>query len=191
MGASVRPIYLIRHARPASAWGAGDGDPGLDEEGRAQARAACEALLAGPERPTLVVSSPLRRCLETAQPTAAALGVEIEILPSVGEIPTPAGLAPDQRPEWLRRAFGGEWGEIQGDLDYRSWRDSVAAALPPLGGAAVFTHFVALNAVVSRLEERERVLCFNPGHASITVLETDGAMLRLVSRGAEAATSVL
>ena len=37
----------------------------------------------------------------------------------------------------------------------------------------------------------DRVLHFRPDHASITVLETDGADLRLVEKGAEAATGVL
>jgi len=41
-------IYLIRHGKPAAGWG-DDDDPGLDETGHAQARAAAEALLALPE----------------------------------------------------------------------------------------------------------------------------------------------
>jgi hypothetical protein len=35
------------------------------------------------------------------------------------------------------------------------------------------------------------VLAFRPDHASITVLETDGAALTLVEKGREAATAVL
>ena len=36
-------IYLIRHAKPSATWGGDDDDPGLDETGLAQARAAAEA----------------------------------------------------------------------------------------------------------------------------------------------------
>ena len=54
------------------------------------------------ERPTRVVSSPLRRCRETAQPLADALGVEVEVDPLVGEIPTPKALSHAERGPWLR-----------------------------------------------------------------------------------------
>jgi len=186
-------LYLIRHGRPSSTWGADDEDPGLDDAGQAQARAARDWLLARPgsERPRLVVSSPLRRCRETARPTAEALGVELEIDPVVGEIPTPRALSAEARPDWLRQAFQGTWAEIQGDLDYDAWRADIAASLLGRGDTAVFSHYVAINAVVSRLTGDERVLAFRPDHASVTVLETDGRTLELVKRGAEAATAVL
>src|SRR5881398_1957910 len=117
-------IYLIRHGKPAAGWGGHDDDPGLDEAGKAQAEAIAEALMALPpdQRPTKVVSSPLRRCRETAEPTARALGVTIEIDPRVGEIPTPAALSAEERGPWLRKSFAGTWAEIEGDLDYDAWR---------------------------------------------------------------------
>lgn len=82
-------VHMIRHGRPASTWGDADPDPGLDALGTQQARAVAKALMALPalERPSRVVSSPLRRCQETAQPLAEALGVTVEIDPRVGEIP--------------------------------------------------------------------------------------------------------
>jgi len=63
-------VHMIRHGRPASTWGEIDPDPGLDAVGADQARAVARDLLALPEqeRPSRVVSSPLRRCRETAQP---------------------------------------------------------------------------------------------------------------------------
>jgi len=186
-------LYLIRHGRPDAAWGAEDPDPGLDAVGRAQAEAARDWLLALPEaeRPRGVVSSPLRRCRETARPTAEALGVAMEIDPAVGEIPTPSAIAPADRPAWLRRAFEGDWAEIEGDLDYEAWRRAVVAALLTRGDTAVFSHYVALNAVVSHLAGDDRVLSFQPDHASITVLEANGRSLSLVAKGAEAGTRVL
>jgi len=186
-------LYLIRHGRPAAAWGEPGDDPGLDDAGRMQALAARDRLLALPpgERPRRVVSSPLRRCRETAAPTAGALAVEIEIDPSVGEIPTPAALAGAERGEWLRKAFQGTWAEIQGDLDYDRWRRGIAESLRARGDTAVFSHYVAINAVVSHLLGEDRVLSFRPDHASITVLETDGAGLTLLEKGREAATGVL
>ncbi|MFN3514580.1 MAG: histidine phosphatase family protein [Phenylobacterium sp.] len=186
-------LYLIRHGKPAAVWGEADEDPGLDAAGQAQARAARDHLLALPEahRPRRVVSSPLRRCRETALPTAEALGVEVEIDPRVGEIPTPATLSAAERPAWLRQAFQGLWREIQGELDYDAWRREIVASLHARGDTAVFSHYVAINAVVSHLAADDRVLVFRPDHASITTLETDGAGLTLVERGREASTGVL
>lgn len=186
-------LYLIRHGRPSSTWGGHDDDPGLDEVGRDQAAAARDWLLsrAEAERPRLVVSSPLRRCRETADPTAQALGVVVEIDPVVGEIPTPAGLSGEERPAWLRQAFQGTWGAIQGDMDYDAWRGDIIASLARRGNTAVFSHYVAINAAVSKLLGVDEVLAFRPDHCSITVLETDGDTVRLVEKGAEAATSVL
>lgn len=186
-------LYLIRHGRPASTWGGAEDDPGLDDQGRAQAEAARDWLLALPadQRPKRVASSPLRRCRETAEPTAEALGVAITVDPVVGEIPTPRDLPAEERPAWLRKAFGGTWAEIEGDLDYEAWRAAIVERLRACGDMAVFSHYVAINAVVSHLTDDDRVLAFRPDHASITVLETDGERLSLAALGAEAVTGVL
>lgn len=186
-------LYLIRHGKPAAVWGEADEDPGLDAAGRAQAEAARDYLMSLPqaERPSRVFSSPLRRCRETAAPTAAALGVEVEIEPFVGEIPTPKALSAEERPAWLRGVFQGRWKEVEGDLDYDAWRREIVASLHARGDTAVFSHYVAINAVVSHLVGDDRVLHFRPDHASITVLETDGERLTLVAQGREATTGVL
>ena len=185
-------LYMIRHGKPAATWGQeSDGDPGLDGTGMAQARAVRDALLALPEPPRLVVSSPLKRCRETAQPLAEALGLAATIDPRVGEVPTPAALAAEERPAWLRRAFAGRWSEVKGDLDYEAWRQAVARALLDYPGAAVFSHYVAINAAVSVVTGRDEVLCFRPDHTSITTFEVTGGRLRLAEQGREAETQVL
>lgn len=188
-------IYMIRHGKPASTWGqSADLDPGLDELGDVQARSARDALLEAPNPPQRVISSPLRRCRETAQPLADALGVEVEINPHFGEIPTPAYLSLEERPAWLKRAFGGRWSEITGDLDYEEWRQGVTAALSSYadGNTAVFSHYVAINAAVSTLIGSDLVLSFRPDHCSITTFElNDNGALALVGRGREAETQIL
>jgi broad specificity phosphatase PhoE len=186
-------VHVIRHGRPASSWGGGDEDPGLDDVGREQARAVAEEILALPQeqRPGRVVSSPLRRCRETAQPLADALGLDLLIDPRVGEIPTPAALSHEERPAWLRQAFGGRWDQIVGDLDYVAWTQDVAGALREHGGAAVFSHFVALNAAVSAATGQAEVMGFRPDHCSRTVFAIDGDRLILAEKGREARSQVL
>ena len=186
-------VYVIRHGKPASTWGDVDEDPGLDDLGRAQAIAAMEWLLALPEgqRPLQVVSSPLRRCRETAEPMAQALGVELVIDPRVGEIPTPASIPAAERPAWLRAAFAGAWSEIEGDLDYQVWAASVAEAVASHPGAAVFSHFVALNAAVGVATGEDRVAAFRPDHCSITIFDIRDDRLILAEKGREAQSQVL
>lgn len=187
-------VYLIRHAEPLSTWGGGEPDPGLSDKGRLQAEAARDILLALPERlrPARVVSSPLRRCRETAGPFAEAIGAELVIDPRIGEIPAPKHLSEAERGPWLRNAFEGRWAEIEGDMDYAEWRRAVAAAVAGHRGAAVFSHYVAINAALSWAAAEEAVHHARPDHASIHVLDAlaDGS-LTLVERGREAATEVL
>lgn len=186
-------VYMIRHGRPKSGWGdeGADPDPGLDDVGRAQAEAACAALLALPERPSLILTSPLRRCRETAEPLARALGLEPIVEPRVAEIPTPKDVPATERADWLRAAFAGEWASIPGDIDYLAWRDAVARAVAAHPGAAIFSHFVAINAAASAALRRPEVMMFRPDNASITGFETDGVRLTLVQQGGEAETRVL
>ena len=165
-------VHMIRHGKPASTWGdsVADPDPGLDAEGRAQAEAAAAALLAlsPSERPVRVLSSPLRRCRETAQPLANA-----------------------ERGDWLRRSFQGRWDEIVGDLDYAEWARGVARAVVAKPGAAVFSHFVAINAAVSVAKGDPRVRQFEPAHTAISKFEIDGERLSLVEAGRSSETQVL
>jgi broad specificity phosphatase PhoE len=187
-------VYLIRHGKPSVAWGQSpDPDPGLDDMGRTQAEEVARALMALPatERPTRVVSSPLRRCRETAAPFARMLGVEVEIHTRFGEIPTPAALSADARGAWLKAAFGGTWAQIEGDLDYDAWRHGIAQALTSQAGAAVVSHYVAINGAVSAAMGRDEVICFKPDHASVTVLDVRDGDLSLVRLGREAQTGVL
>jgi broad specificity phosphatase PhoE len=186
-------VYMIRHGRPAAAWGEADQDPGLDAVGAEQARTAAGVLLALPEdqRPTRVVSSPLRRCRQTAQPLAEALGVTVEIDPRVGEISTPDALAADDRPGWLRQAFQGRWADIPGDRDYAAWTREVARGVVSHPGAAVFSHFVALNAAVAVATGGEAVAAFRPDHVSVTVFDVVDGDLILIEKGREASTQVL
>ncbi len=72
-------LYIIRHAT-AEARDPMDGDdPGrrLVEQGRTESRLAAQALARMESRPGLVISSPLRRAVETARPIAAMLDVPL------------------------------------------------------------------------------------------------------------------
>ena len=182
-------IRLVRHGEAAAVWGSGDADPGLSARGRAQAEAAALQLMQAP--PLRIVTSPLRRCRETAAALASRLGLEPVVAPEAAEVPTPPDLPDGERAAWLRAAFDATWSEIPGG-DYLRWRDRVAVFVAGLeDGSAVFTHFVAINAAVSAALDDPRTVVFRPGNASVTTVESTGGRLRVVELGAEAETRVL
>lgn len=71
-------VHLVRHAHAGSrsAWTGDDGLRPLSAKGRGQAEGMAERLKGEPI--TCIVSSPSRRCVETAEPLARMLGIEIE-----------------------------------------------------------------------------------------------------------------
>jgi broad specificity phosphatase PhoE len=179
-------LYLIRHGEPAGTW-IDSHDPGLTDRGREQAKAAADRLrLLTPKR---IVSSPLRRALETARPLAEAIAVEPVLAREVAEIPTPDNMSLEHRGDWLRAIMSRNWGGVEPGL--RRWRDEVITYLSGLqGDTAVFSHFIAINVALGAAIGDERVTCFQPAHASITILETKGRALSLVELGEIAETTV-
>jgi broad specificity phosphatase PhoE len=178
-------IYLVRHGRAAASWSE-DADPGLDALGIAQARQA--AIWLQDHIPLEVISSPLKRALETASPLCEWLHYSPKLEPRVAEIPSP-GLDLHDRGPWLRQIMQGGWSEVSADLT--QWRRELIESLCELNtDTAVFSHFIAINVAVGSATGDDRVVSFRPDNCSISILETDGTSLKLISRGSEASTHV-
>ncbi|MET0325987.1 MAG: histidine phosphatase family protein, partial [Ilumatobacteraceae bacterium] len=111
-------VHLVRHGRASAGWDT-DPDPGLDELGAAQAEALADRM-SGP-RP--IVTSPLRRCRETADALARRWDVVPDVEPLVAEMPSPDGVPMGERTIWLRAAMTGTWSEL-GER-YTAFRDGV------------------------------------------------------------------
>jgi broad specificity phosphatase PhoE len=177
-------IYLIRHGEPAGAYGAHP-NPGLTELGTRQAFAAAEDLAKAGAK--FAVTSPLARSRETAAQFEKLMETHARIESGVGEIITPPGI--EDRATWLRGVMGGGWSQTDDRL--QAWRQKCLAAVEKLPDeTAVFSHFIAINAIVGLMTDDDRVVCFKPGHASITKLVRVGGRLRVKELGAEAATVV-
>ncbi|MFT4226083.1 histidine phosphatase family protein [Micropruina sp.] len=167
-------IYLCRHGRTVlNAAGVLRGrlDPDLDEVGRAQAEALAERLTGrGIEQPIRVVSSPLRRAVQTATPLAAASGVEVEIDPRL--IDRAYGRYDGTPPEPLIAEFGSldaVPGVEPSDQVRARATDAVAAwAVRALTGpVALVSHDAVLRLLLNALAP----------DAGIGQLETGGAVL--------------
>lgn len=178
-------IYLVRHGR-ASAGFDEDLDPGLDDMGRTQAFMVVEAMKK--EEPISIISSPLKRCQETAAPLAKRWGQDPQIVKGVSEIPSPTDDT-KERGEWLNKVLSGEWADA--DAKVQKWRKGVIKTLRSFNqDAIVFSHFVAINAAVGHAMGSEKVINFSPDNGSITKLSIDGDIFEVLAQGKEANTRV-
>ena len=109
-------IFLLRHAETANpnVFHGAESDVGLSERGRRQAEQL--APLLAEAQPTAVISSAMRRALDTAAPIATACGLALRIEPELHErrVGALSGTSTQGKegvwPETLRRWVAGETG---------------------------------------------------------------------------------
>ncbi len=192
-------ICLIRHGRvtdtPQDAR-----DPELDATGHAQAEAAARELRERLPEKLPILSSPLRRCRETAAPLAQAWRMEPVVEPRVIEVPSPRNDSLD-RETWLRMALASTWDEAaqfgeqyeRGFVHiFEDWRRGVVqAVLDQAADTVIFSHFVPINALLSAATGAEQIVSFRPANGSITVFETGGGTIRLIEQGREVDSRVV
>ncbi|MEA3020766.1 MAG: hypothetical protein QOI47_2290 [Actinomycetota bacterium] len=180
-------VTMVRHGQAAAGWG-DDLDPGLSELGKQQAMATADALAS--IGPLPMISSPLRRCQETAIPLAELWGCTPVVDPAVGEIISPddqSGLA--ARTAWLRTAMGGTWSQL--GSDHHAWRQAVLDRLFAIDtDTLIESHFIAINVAVGAAMDDDRVVCFAPDNCSWTVLDVEDRAITIVELGRQATTEV-
>lgn len=186
-------IHLVRHGRIADV-PADPLDPELGEQGLEQARAAARELNAHLPHPLPILTSPMRRCRQTAAPLAELWQATPVVEPRVIEVPAPRqpGL---QREQWLKRLLAADWTQAdEGDngAAVAAWRRGVREAILACGGdTVIFTHFVPINVIVGLALGQDSVCCFRPDNGSVTVVEISAGGIRMVERGREVQTRVL
>lgn len=82
-------IALVRHAKAQRRdkwWGKPDRERPLTKAGRAQAKTLAADLARVPA--SRILTSPFTRCVQTVEPLAARLGIELEHVDELGEAPT-------------------------------------------------------------------------------------------------------
>ena len=79
------PVYLVRHAKAGSRndFDGDDRERPLTNSGRRQAAALATRLAA--LSPSIIMSSPYRRCVETLEPLAVAIGCQMRLDEALGE----------------------------------------------------------------------------------------------------------
>lgn len=166
-------LIFVRHGKPKVV--EGDNDPVLSDMGRAQAERLADWL--SRQNVERVVSSPMRRALDTADPTSSMLGIELEVVDGLAEVgrggPGYRGV------EELRKDPVG-WAQFLDDPvsyfggDPIVFRETVLSSVAGLfdghgtGRTAVFTHGVPINLVISHVLGLKRVIHFLPHYCSLT-----------------------
>ena len=170
-------LVIVRHAEPVRIVDAdGPADPPLTERGLLQAKAVAEWL--GAEQIDALYSSPLRRAIQTAQPIAAACGLEFVLDDDVAEYDRHnTSYIPYEE---LKRARDPQFlALVENRLEEyategAAWRDSVIAAMGRIIAAhpgqrvAVVCHGGVVNVFAANVLDLERELFFEPEYTSIT-----------------------
>jgi len=186
---SIR-IALVRHGRASAGWDTAL-DPELDELGRAQAVEVAQKLVSiFGETDTKVISSPLMRCQQTAKPFAKLVGADVRVCSEVAEIPSPVGIEMSDRVDWLRKVMQGNWADL--GANYLEYRDAIIKFVRAIDqNSVIFSHFVAINAIVGSIIQDDQLVIHKLDNCSITILEkaSDGS-LRIVQSGHEADTLI-
>jgi broad specificity phosphatase PhoE len=174
-------IFLVRHGEASASW-SDSPDPVLSALGWQQARETAALLLPQVSIDTIILSSPLQRARQTAEPLAKQLGSEVNMADAFREIPAPVPLT--QRQLWLRQFMREKWSGQSEELV--AWRNAAIRHLLSLEqSAVVFTHFLVINAVVGHVLENAATLCFRPAYGSVTRLRYTGSGLELIALGEE------
>lgn len=177
-------LHLVRHGRAAAGWDA-DPDPDLDEVGRAQA----EAVVAQLPPKASVWTSPLLRCRSTSIPYTNASGATALVVPEVAEIPSPEGVPMGERVPWLRAAMAGTWTDL-GDR-YVAFRNTLVDTVRSAEtDTVVFSHFIAINAVIGACLGDDRLVIRSLDNTSVTIVDVGSGGLTLIEGGHEADTLI-
>ena len=188
-------IYLIRHGKASSGWDTLN--PDLDIIGKKQSNKIATELLNIAKEPYDIFSSPLLRCLETADPFSEITNKKIIIEDKVIEIPSPIKNL-KKRILWLKRVLPLTWEELISDketkdskIDYFLWRKNILNFFLSLNkDAFIFTHYLVINSIISYLMNSNKVVFFNPDNTSITHLSLSAKKLEIVSLGDEASSLI-
>ncbi|CRY80979.1 probable phosphoglycerate mutase [Nocardia farcinica] len=171
-------LILVRHAQPLRVVdAAGPADPDLSEIGREQAERV-PAALSHHHRITRVLSSPQARARQTAAPTAAKLGLPVEIVDDLAEYDRdlPAYIPIEDAKLEFRDAYERiKAGHLPEQIDGPAFVrrvlaavDTVVAGTEPEDTVVAFAHGGVVNVLLQDVLGLARPLTFPIDYCSIT-----------------------
>ena len=187
-------LVFVRHAEPVrtpAGSGNGPADPGLTPLGFTQAERLATWLEREPV--DVVLSSPMRRAIETAEPVAAALELELELVDGLVEYDSHSDdyipmdeLQASGDPRWLAMVEG-RWEEF-GAAPAADFKARVAHTVEEIVGrfpgqrVVAVCHGGVINCALASILEIDRFLWFEPVYTSISrVVASRSGVRSLVS----------
>ncbi|WP_280402198.1 histidine phosphatase family protein [Nocardia carnea] len=170
-------LILVRHGQPQRVDNAGEAaDPGLAPIGVEQAERVPAAL--DHHRIARVISSPQRRARETAGPTAAKLGLDIEIVDGLAEYDRelPSYIPIEDAKLEFRDAYDRiKEGHLPLQIDAEAFRHRVRDAITDIAATTaaadtvvIFAHGGVINITLQDILGLARPLTFPIDYCSIT-----------------------
>ncbi len=169
-------LLLLRHALPVSR----EADPGLSDEGRLQAERVAQWLT--DSRISAIVTSPLRRARETAEPIEDALGMSAEVIDDLREweLDDPShvydaleDMAPDD-PRLVAVAEG-RYDDFVPELDTAAFQRRTVTAIDDVftrhrqhDRVLVSTHGGFISAYLAHVIGARQVMWFNADYTGIS-----------------------
>ena len=185
-------IYLVRHGEATEGWTSQD--PSLSELGKSQAQSLMTVMDSVVDESSInntnVLSSPLKRCKETASLALQKKYLEIVINDNFRELPSPT-LDLEKRVNWLRRILPLTWSELLKDtetidsgVNFNQWKKNIMSNIYSLKkDTIIFTHFVVINAVIGEILKSNKIINFQPANCSITEISKKNDKLKIVKLG--------
>jgi broad specificity phosphatase PhoE len=185
-------LLLVRHAEPIrveGGHGTGPADPGLTARGRDQTGRLAAWLAHEPI--DAVVTSPLVRARETAQPVAAAFGLEAEVVDGIAEWDAesdeyiPVEELRELKDERWHAMIEGRWVDT-GGVDPSVFQAQIVPAFEELIGrfagqrVVAVTHGGVVNVFTAHVLGIDRYLWFHPEYTSVTRVHASRAGIRSI-----------
>ncbi|HLO76174.1 MAG TPA: histidine phosphatase family protein [Magnetospirillum sp.] len=157
-------VVFVRHGKSQLGFDHSLDSP-LSPAGLDQAKTGAEDI-ARRFAPMPILSSPLLRARQTAQPLAARWGDAVSIEPALTEIPVPDAPGVDDpagRRSCLNALLAGHYGRMPAEV--QAWRSRLLSFVAALDRDCVaFTHYLTINAIVGAIDGDDRVVVCDPPH---------------------------
>lgn len=168
-------LLIVRHGKPESqSVTSGTADPDLAPIGHQQAEAVAQALQ--PEGVDHIVSSPMARAYQTAEPLAKLLGMEIEVIDELKESDYQATqyLPADDNMEEMIRLFREDPDHLYGADGRQVFVDRVVGSFTQLVAdhagktVAVFCHGMVTAAWIGHILGYEDLFNLSPDYTGVS-----------------------
>ena len=180
-------IYLVRHGEANASWDE-DRDPGLSAKGKKQATAVAEELFSELPKVSTVISSPLARAIQTAEPLINKINVNLVKDKIFSEIPSP-GISLSKRKQWLRNIFNIDIMRL--GKPQQEWKKDIIQSVSEIErDTIIFSHFMVINCIIGWITKSKKLVNFYPDNCSIVKLSKKGKEFTLVEKGKELTTTV-